>query len=42
MHLSPLALSIQPVLPDYDHALRLYPLPTTVSQVPLLLQKHEG
>lgn len=30
MHLSPLALSIQPVLADYDHALRLYPLPTTL------------
>ncbi|CAL1700805.1 unnamed protein product [Somion occarium] len=29
-HLVPLTTSIQPVLSDYDHALRLYPLPTTV------------
>ncbi|KZT12506.1 epsilon DNA polymerase [Laetiporus sulphureus 93-53] len=29
-HLIPLTTSIQPVLPDFDHALRLYPLPTAV------------
>ncbi|KAL0572043.1 DNA-directed DNA polymerase epsilon, subunit B [Marasmius crinis-equi] len=29
-HLSPFANHIQPTLPDYDHALRLYPLPTAV------------
>ncbi|KAF9451681.1 hypothetical protein P691DRAFT_772983 [Macrolepiota fuliginosa MF-IS2] len=30
MHLSPLALNIQPILADYDHTLRLYPLPTAL------------
>ncbi|KZT20388.1 DNA polymerase epsilon subunit B [Neolentinus lepideus HHB14362 ss-1] len=29
-HLSPLTNNIQPVYADYDHALRLYPLPTAV------------
>jgi len=29
-HLSPLTINIQPVLSDYDHSLRLYPLPTTL------------
>ncbi|KAF5333197.1 hypothetical protein D9611_002432 [Ephemerocybe angulata] len=29
-HLSPLSTHIQPTLSDYDHALRLYPLPTTL------------
>ncbi|KIY49307.1 DNA polymerase epsilon, subunit B [Fistulina hepatica ATCC 64428] len=29
-HMSPLILSVQPVLTEYDHALRLYPLPTAV------------
>ncbi|TFL05869.1 epsilon DNA polymerase [Pterulicium gracile] len=29
-HLSPLANNIQPVSSDYDHALRLYPLPTCI------------
>ncbi|KAG5639271.1 hypothetical protein H0H81_004932 [Sphagnurus paluster] len=29
-HLSPLTINIQPTLPDYDHALRLYPLPTVL------------
>ncbi|TFK75812.1 epsilon DNA polymerase [Pluteus cervinus] len=29
-HLSPFTINIQPVLSDYDHALRLYPLPTVV------------
>ncbi|KAF9464455.1 DNA polymerase epsilon, subunit B, partial [Collybia nuda] len=29
-HLSPLTINIQPTLPDYDHALRLYPLPTAL------------
>lgn len=30
-HLAPLPISVRPVLWDYDHALRLYPMPTTVS-----------
>jgi hypothetical protein len=30
-HLTPLTSHIQPVLPDFDHTLRLYPLPTAVS-----------
>ncbi|KAF7968423.1 hypothetical protein HWV62_30579 [Athelia sp. TMB] len=29
-HLTPLTLSIQPTLSDYDHSMRLYPLPTVV------------
>ncbi|BGP57875.1 hypothetical protein JCM8202_001771 [Rhodotorula sphaerocarpa] len=29
-HLAPLPLSVRPVLWDYDHALRLYPMPTTL------------
>ncbi|KAJ2920095.1 hypothetical protein MD484_g344, partial [Candolleomyces efflorescens] len=29
-HLCPLSLHIQPTLSDYDHTLRLYPLPTTL------------
>ncbi|KNZ81530.1 DNA polymerase epsilon subunit B, partial [Termitomyces sp. J132] len=29
-HLSPLTIDIQPTLPDYDHSLRLYPLPTVL------------
>ncbi|KAF9818320.1 hypothetical protein IEO21_02835 [Rhodonia placenta] len=29
-HLVPLTISIQPVQPDFDHTLRLYPLPTAV------------
>ncbi|RDX55559.1 epsilon DNA polymerase [Lentinus brumalis] len=29
-HLMPVTISIQPTLSDYDHALRLYPLPTAV------------
>ena len=29
-HLSPLAKSVQPVHSEFDHALRLYPLPTAV------------
>ncbi|KAF8974466.1 DNA polymerase epsilon, subunit B [Flammula alnicola] len=29
-HLSPLTIDIQPVLSDYDHSLRLYPLPTAL------------
>ncbi|KAH9938205.1 DNA polymerase epsilon subunit B [Fomitopsis serialis] len=29
-HLVPLTTSIQPILSDFDHALRLYPLPTAV------------
>lgn len=29
-HLTPLTIDIQPVLPDFDHSLRLYPLPTAV------------
>lgn len=30
-HLSPLTINIQPTLSEYDHSLRLYPLPTAVS-----------
>ena len=37
-HLAPLTLNIAPVLPDYDHALRLYPLPTCV----VLADKYES
>lgn len=29
-HLSPLPLSVRPTLWDYDHTLRLYPMPTAV------------
>lgn len=29
-HLSPLPQTVQPILPEFDHTLRLYPLPTTV------------
>ncbi|KAL1706404.1 DNA polymerase alpha/epsilon subunit B-domain-containing protein [Schizophyllum commune] len=29
-HMSPFTLNIQPVLSDFDHSLRLYPLPTAV------------
>ncbi|GAA5970423.1 hypothetical protein JCM8115_004552 [Rhodotorula mucilaginosa] len=29
-HLAPLPISVRPVLWDYDHALRLYPMPTTL------------
>ncbi|BGP19527.1 hypothetical protein JCM10213_000126 [Rhodosporidiobolus nylandii] len=29
-HLTPLPLPVRPVLWDYDHALRLYPMPTTL------------
>jgi hypothetical protein len=29
-HLTPSTTHIQPVLPEYDHAMRLYPLPTCV------------
>lgn len=29
-HLTPSTTYIQPVLPEYDHAMRLYPLPTCV------------
>ncbi|KAL4076073.1 DNA polymerase alpha/epsilon subunit B-domain-containing protein [Scleroderma yunnanense] len=29
-HLTPLTLDVQPVLSDFDHSLRLYPLPTAV------------
>ena len=36
-HLCPLVCNIQPVLPDYDHGLRLYPLPTAVSGIHLLI-----
>lgn len=30
-HLSPLPLSVRPVMWEFDHALRLFPLPTAVS-----------
>ncbi|KAF9247304.1 DNA polymerase epsilon, subunit B [Melanogaster broomeanus] len=36
-HLTPLTFHVQPTLSDYDHALRLYPLPTTV----VLADKYE-
>lgn len=36
-HLSPLTINIQPILSDYDHSLRLYPLPTAV----VLADKYE-
>jgi len=36
-HLAPFTLNIQPTLSDYDHALRLYPLPTVV----VLADKYE-
>jgi len=36
-HLTPLTSQIQPTLCDYDHALRLYPLPTTI----VLADKYE-
>ena len=29
-HLNPFTINIQPTLADYDHTLRLYPLPTAV------------
>ncbi|KZV71534.1 epsilon DNA polymerase [Peniophora sp. CONT] len=37
-HLAPLTSNIAPVLPDYDHSLRLYPLPTCV----VLADKYES
>lgn len=29
-HLAPLPLTVRPILWDFDHSLRLYPMPTTV------------
>ncbi|THH14637.1 hypothetical protein EW146_g5729 [Bondarzewia mesenterica] len=37
-HLTPLTSNIQPVLSEFDHALRLYPLPTAV----ILADKYES
>jgi len=37
-HLSPLTQGIQPTLSEYDHALRLYPLPTAI----MLADKYDG
>jgi len=37
-HLSPLTINIQPVLSDYDHTLRLYPLPTAL----VLADRYDG
>ncbi|KAA1475990.1 DNA polymerase epsilon subunit B [Dentipellis sp. KUC8613] len=37
-HLTPLTNNVQPVLSEYDHALRLYPLPTAV----VLADKYES
>ncbi|KDQ64598.1 hypothetical protein JAAARDRAFT_145515 [Jaapia argillacea MUCL 33604] len=37
-HLAPLTNNVQPVLSEYDHALRLYPLPTAV----VLADKYES
>ena len=34
-HLTPSTTYIQPVLPEYDHAMRLYPLPTCVRVTPI-------
>ncbi|KDQ20670.1 hypothetical protein BOTBODRAFT_26684 [Botryobasidium botryosum FD-172 SS1] len=36
-HLSPLPITVQPVLWEYDHALRLYPMPTAL----ILADKYE-
>ncbi|KIJ99373.1 hypothetical protein K443DRAFT_133083 [Laccaria amethystina LaAM-08-1] len=36
-HLTPLTINIQPTLSDYDHSLRLYPLPTAL----ILADKYE-
>ena len=33
-HLNPFTINIQPTLADYDHTLRLYPLPTAVRKQP--------
>lgn len=41
-HLSPLPLSIRPTLWDFDHALRLYPMPTAVRPSPSLLAPLSG
>lgn len=30
-HLSPLSLSVQPIIWELDHTMRLYPMPTAVS-----------
>jgi len=32
-HLCPLPLTVQPIIWNYDHCLRLYPTPHTVSQL---------
>lgn len=40
-HLSPLPLNIRPVLWDYDHALRLYPMPTTVRPLSVVVSRAE-
>ncbi|PAV20866.1 epsilon DNA polymerase [Pyrrhoderma noxium] len=37
-HLSPFTRNVQPILPEFDHTLRLYPLPTAV----ILADKYEG
>ncbi|KAF9057656.1 epsilon DNA polymerase [Panaeolus papilionaceus] len=37
-HLCPLTINVQPVLSDYAHSLRLYPLPTVL----VLADKYEG
>lgn len=39
-HLAPLPLNVRPILWDFDHALRLYPMPTTVSRVLQLARSH--
>ena len=36
-HLSPLVKSVQPVHSEFDHALRLYPLPTAVCRLTYLI-----
>lgn len=39
-HLCPLPLTVQPVYWDFDHALRLYPLPDVVSLPPHMYLQH--
>lgn len=41
-HLAPLPLAIRPILWDYDHSLRLYPMPTTVSTLSGVVGRRRG
>lgn len=38
-HLSPFTRTVQPILPEYDHTLRLYPVPNAVSNVHVILSR---